>query len=92
VIHACRAGGVVLNGKKENSMASMLEHVTVTAPDISCAHCVATVKEAVGTLPGVTSVEADPSSKRVEIDFDPGRVTVAQIGAALDEAGYPVAK
>jgi copper ion binding protein len=71
-------------------MASMMEHVTVTAPDISCAHCVATVKEAVGALPGVASIEADPESKRVEIDFDPGRVSLAQIAAALDEAGYPI--
>ena len=71
-------------------MASMMEHVTVTAPDISCAHCVAAVKEAVGVLPGVANVEADPFSKRVEIDFDPGRVSLAQIAAALDEAGYPV--
>ena len=69
-------------------MASMMEHVTVTAPDISCAHCVARVKEAVGALPGVASVEADPDSKRVEIDFDPGRVSLTQIEAALDEAGY----
>ena len=36
-------------------MASMMEHVTVTAPDISCGHCVATVKDAVGTLPGVAA-------------------------------------
>ena len=68
----------------------MLEHVTVTAPDISCAHCVATVKKAVGALPGVASVEADPDSKRVEIDFDPSRVSLTQIAATLDEAGYPV--
>ena len=73
-------------------MASMMEHVTVTAPDISCGHCVASVKVAVGALPGVASVEADADSKRVEIDFDPGRVSLAQIEAALDEAGYPVAK
>ena len=73
-------------------MASMVEHVTVTAPDISCGHCVATVKEAVGNLPGVASVEADADSKRVEIDFDPGRVSQVQIEAALDEAGYPVQK
>ena len=73
-------------------MASMMEHVTVTAPDISCGHCVATVKEAVGTLQGVASVEADADTKRIEIDFDPGRVSLAQIESALDEAGYPVAK
>jgi copper chaperone len=73
-------------------MTSMLEHVTLTAPDISCGHCVATIKEEVGTLPGVARVEADPASKHVDIDFDPGRVSLAQIEAALDEAGYPVAK
>jgi copper chaperone CopZ len=73
-------------------MASMLEHVTLTAPDISCGHCVTTIKEELGTLPGVARVEADPATKHVEIDFDPGRVSLAQIEAALDEAGYPVAK
>ncbi len=72
-------------------MAAMVEHVTVTAPDISCGHCVATVKAAVGALPGVASVEADPDTKRVEIDFDPGRVSLAEIATALDEAGYPIA-
>ena len=73
-------------------MASMMEHVTVTAPDISCGHCVAAVKDAVGTLQGVARVEADADTKRIEIDFDPGRVSLAQIESALDEAGYPVAK
>jgi copper ion binding protein len=78
--------------RKENQLASMMEHVTLTAPDISCGHCVATIKEEVGTLPGVARVEADPDTKRVEIDFDSGRVSLAQLEAALDEAGYPVAK
>jgi copper ion binding protein len=78
--------------REENPMASMVEHVTITAPDISCGHCVATIKEAVGSLPGVASVEADADTKRVAIDFDPGRVSQAQIEAALDEAGYPVQK
>jgi copper ion binding protein len=73
-------------------VAAMVEHVSVTAPDISCGHCVATVKQAVGALPGVASVEADEKTKRVEIDFDPGRVSLAQIAAALDEAGYPIQK
>ena len=86
--HRLRGG----DQQRRSQLASMMEHVTVTAPDISCAHCVATVKEAVGALPGVASVEADLSSKRVEIDFDPGRVSLAQIAAALDEAGYPVAQ
>lgn len=89
---ACRAGRAVRISSEENMMAAMVEHATLTAPDISCGHCVAAIKSAVGALPGVASVEADESTKRVEIDFDPGRVSLAQIEAALDEVGYPAAK
>ncbi len=71
-------------------MASMVESVTLTAPDISCAHCVATVKSAVGALAGVAHVTADAASKHIEISFDPNRVSLDQIEATLDEAGYPV--
>ena len=70
----------------------MVEQVTVTTPDMSCGHCVATIEAEVGALPGVASVAADLPTKRVEIAFDPSRVTLAQIEETLDEAGYPVAK
>ena len=73
-------------------MASMVEQVTLTAPDISCGHCVATVESAVSALPGVASVAANESTKRVEIAFDPNRVSLDQIEATLDDAGYPVQK
>ena len=71
-------------------MSTLIEHVTGSAPDMSRGHCEAAIKEAVGALPGVVGVAADSASKRVEIDFDPDRVTMAQIETALDEAGYPV--
>ena len=70
-------------------MSSTIEHVTLTAPAISCGHCVATVKEAIGGLAGGARVEAEATTKRVDVAFDPERVSVAQIEAALDEAGYP---
>jgi copper ion binding protein len=73
-------------------MSSTSEQVTLTSPDISCGHCVATVKEAIGGLAGVVRVEADATTKRVDVAFDPERVSLAQIEAALDEAGYPVEK
>ena len=73
-------------------MSATMEQVTLVAPDISCGHCVATVRGAVGALGGVQRVEADADTKQVEVEFDPSRVSLPQIEAALDEAGYPVAK
>ena len=71
-------------------MSSTLEDVRLTAPDVSCGHCVATIKGMLSTLPGVARVEANPDTKRVDVSFDPNRVSLNQIAAALDEAGYPV--
>ncbi len=74
------------------STSGTIEHATMTAPDISCGHCVATVKETIGGLAGVDRVDANADSKRVDVAFDPNRVTLVQIEAALDEAGYPIQK
>lgn len=68
------------------------EHITLTAPDISCGHCVSTVQQAVGEIPGVESVTATVDTKAVDVRFDPQVVTVEKIEAVLDDAGYPVQK
>lgn len=73
-------------------MSSTIERATLTAPDISCSHCVATINKAVGALDGVRTVSADEQSKQVRVEFDPGKVSLAKIEAVLDEEGYPVAK
>ncbi len=73
-------------------MSSTIERVTLTAPDISCGHCVATIQKTVGGLTGVASVQANEQTKQVKIEFDPSRVSLAQIEATLDDEGYPVQK
>ncbi len=72
-------------------MESMLERVTLSTPGISCGHCVMTIEEEVGALPGVSRIAADVDSKRVDVTFDPSQITLDQIEKALAEAGYPVA-
>lgn len=47
-----------------------MKTVTYTIPNISCGHCVHTIKSEVGELPGVKSVEADASSKIVTIEYE----------------------
>ena len=57
---------------------------------LSCAHCVATINKAVGRLNGASKVAANEQTRQIAIEFDPTRVTLAQIEATLDEEGYPV--
>ncbi|MGH2533433.1 MAG: heavy-metal-associated domain-containing protein [Thermomicrobiales bacterium] len=71
---------------------STLDQITLTAPDISCGHCVATVQNEVGALPGVESVQASAETKQILIAFDANQVSLGRIKETLDEAGYPVAE
>lgn len=76
--------------EEDTRMSSTSERATLTAPDISCGHCVATVERAVGALAGVQTVAADAATKRVTVEFDPNRVTLARIADVLADEGYPV--
>lgn len=73
-------------------MSATQEHITLTAPDISCGHCVAAIDKAVGALPGVSTVKADEQTKQVKISFDPQKVTLEKIKSVMDDEGYPVAQ
>jgi copper chaperone len=66
--------------------------ITVNAPDISCANCVAHVEKDVSALAGVLSVMADVASKDVTITFNEAILSRAQIAEAMDEAGYPITR
>ena len=69
-----------------------MENTTLYAPDISCMHCIGAIKRAVGKMEGVGAVEGDPSTKKVQVSFDPGKVNLAQIKQIMAEEGYPIAE
>lgn len=56
-----------------------------TVNGMTCGHCVASVREEVGELAGVTDVEVDLATGRLTVTGD---ATAAQVAAAVDEAGY----
>ncbi|NBE98099.1 heavy-metal-associated domain-containing protein [Nonomuraea sp. KC401] len=64
--------------------------VTYTVKGMTCGHCVSSVKEEVGEVPGVTAVEVDLASGRLTVGTD-GPVDAAKIVAAVEGAGYGVA-
>jgi copper chaperone len=57
---------------------------------MSCNHCVARVNKTLAMLPGVIVEDVKVGSARIQ--YDPEKTSLAQIGGALDEAGYPVAE
>ena len=61
---------------------------TVHIPDISCGHCLATVKREISEMDGVTSVEGDVDSKNVSISWQ-APADWERIEAMLTEIGYP---
>ena len=64
--------------------------VVYSIPNISCGHCVHTIKTELGELPGVKTVLADAMLKEAEITFE-APATEEKIKALLTEINYPVA-
>ncbi len=68
-----------------------MEEVTLTAPDISCDHCIAAIRNALSKLAGVQFVGGNPQTKQVTIRYDPSVVELTAIEKAMEEEGYPLA-
>jgi copper chaperone len=65
--------------------------VTFKVPNISCMHCVHTIKNELGDVAGVKAVDADAETKVVQVQFD-APATQVKIEAVLAEINYPVEK
>ncbi len=65
-----------------------MKTVTYTIPNISCMHCVHTIKTEVSDVAGVKTVDANAQTKQAVITFD-APATEEQIVAVLKEINYP---
>jgi copper ion binding protein len=63
---------------------------TYTVVGMTCGHCVSSVKEEVGQVPGVTGVEVDLASGALTVTAE-APVDADAVRAAVEEAGYEVA-
>jgi len=61
---------------------------TFTVPNISCNHCVMTIKNQLSELEGVVSVEGDAENKSISVEWgDPS--TPEKIRDTLKQINYP---
>ncbi|MFD8563571.1 heavy-metal-associated domain-containing protein [Streptosporangium canum] len=63
---------------------------TYTVKGMTCGHCVSSVKEEVGEVAGVTSVEVDLATGLLTVQSEQP-IEAGQIVAAVEAAGYEVA-
>jgi copper ion binding protein len=63
---------------------------TLSVPNISCGHCVMSIKNELGELEGVKTVEGAPGNKSITVEFE-SPVTLEQIKETLKEINYPAA-
>ncbi len=64
-----------------------MKTVTYKIPNISCGHCVHTIKTEISELAGVKMVDASPTTKMATITFD-DPATEDQIIETLKEINY----
>ena len=57
---------------------------------MSCANCAGTIEERVGGLDGVDAVDANYATDEGAVSYDPDAVSLGDIVAAVEDAGYGV--
>jgi copper ion binding protein len=65
-------------------------HRTYQVAGMTCGHCVAAVTEEVGAIAGVTDVQVDLASGRVDVTST-RPLSNDEMVTAIDEAGYELA-
>jgi len=61
---------------------------TLTIPNISCGHCVNSIKNELGELEGVKTVEGNPERKQITVEWE-HPTSLEKIKDTLKEINYP---
>ncbi|MBW2252677.1 MAG: heavy-metal-associated domain-containing protein [Deltaproteobacteria bacterium] len=65
-----------------------MEKQTFVVPNISCGHCVMSIKNELNEIDGVKSVEGDPDTKSIKVEWE-SPTSLDTIKQKLQEINYP---
>jgi copper chaperone len=65
-----------------------MENQTFTVENISCGHCVMTIKNELSEISGVQSVTGKPEEKTITVQWE-APATIEKIRKTLKEINYP---
>ena len=61
-----------------------------SVPNISCDHCVMSIKRELSEMEGVFKVEGDAETKKITVEWD-APATLERLRSTLNEINYPAA-
>ena len=67
-----------------------MESITLNVNGMTCGGCVASVTRVLKAVPGVTEVLVTLQPSVASVTFDPARIQVPALRAAIEGAGYDV--
>jgi copper chaperone CopZ len=65
-----------------------MEKQTLTVPNITCGHCVMSIKNELSELEGITKVDGEPENKSITVEWE-SPITLDKIKDTLKEINYP---
>lgn len=65
-----------------------MEKHTFSIPNISCGHCVMSIKNELSEIEGIKAVEGDPASKTITVEWETP-ATLEDIRTTLKNINYP---
>jgi copper chaperone CopZ len=68
--------------------AEQLETVRLKVVGMTCGGCVISTRKVLTRLPGVTKADVSYEKGEALVTYDPGKVTIAQMVAAVKTLGY----
>ena len=82
--------GGILGRVRELGYEVPLARLSLPIEGMSCAACVSRIEGALKGVPGVVEASVNLATERAQVAFPEGRVTVAELRAALRAAGYDI--
>ena len=65
-----------------------MESKAFSIPNISCDHCVMSIKRELSEIEGVLKVEGDAEAKKITVEWD-APATLERLKSTLNEINYP---
>ena len=65
-----------------------MQTVTLNIDGMTCGGCVKSVTKVLNDLDGVRSATVSLENKNAQVEFDEGKIQIAQLVEAVEDAGY----